>query len=145
MSTQTSDKLTSILLDGKNYNIWVRQATFGLIGRDNLEFANGETIIRVPVTPGEPVEDEKRVIREWRKNDNKVAGWLLATMEPHITKIMTYQNTTQQMWSKAEKLYGKKKNYSHIFQIQQELQLIKQRPNQSIFDLFPSYKKKLTN
>jgi hypothetical protein len=29
-------------------------------------------------------------------------------MEPHIAKIMTYQNTSQQMWSKAERLYGKK-------------------------------------
>jgi gag-polypeptide of LTR copia-type len=51
MSTQTSDKLTSILLDGKNYNIWVRQATFGLIGRDKLKFVNGEATIPVPVTP----------------------------------------------------------------------------------------------
>jgi hypothetical protein len=41
-----------------------------------------------------------------------------------------------QIWSKAEKLYGKKKNYSHIFQIQQELQFIKQQPNQSISDIF---------
>jgi gag-polypeptide of LTR copia-type len=74
MSTQTSDKLTSILLDGKNYNIWVRQATFGLIGRDKLEFVNGEATIPVPVTPENPIEDEKRAIREWRKNDNRVAA-----------------------------------------------------------------------
>jgi hypothetical protein len=44
----------------------------------------------VPPTPGEPTKDEKRAIREWRNNDNIVAGWLLATMEPHIAKIMTY-------------------------------------------------------
>jgi hypothetical protein len=57
-------------------------------------------------------------------------------MESHIVKIMTYQNTAQQMWNKAKKLYGKKKNYSHIFQIQQELQLIKQQLNQIISELF---------
>jgi gag-polypeptide of LTR copia-type len=65
-----------------------------------------------------------------------MAGWLLATMEPHISKIMTYQDTARQMWTKAEKLYGKKKNYSHIFQIQLELQFIKQRPNQTVSELF---------
>jgi hypothetical protein len=40
------------------------------------------------------------------------------------------------MWEKIEKLYGKKKNYSHIYQIQQEHQTIKQQQNQSIFELF---------
>jgi gag-polypeptide of LTR copia-type len=114
-----------------------------LIGRDKLEFVNEETTISVPVTSEEPTEDEKRAIREWCKNDNRVVRWLLATMEPHITKIMTYQNTAPQMWSKVEKLYGKKKNYSHIFQIQQELQLIKQQPNQSIFDLFSLLQEKI--
>jgi hypothetical protein len=64
MSTQTSDKLTSILLDGKNYNICVRHAIFGLIGGDKLEFVNGETTIPVLVTLGEPTKDEKRAIRE---------------------------------------------------------------------------------
>jgi hypothetical protein len=86
-----------------------------IISRDKLEFVNGEAIISVPVTPEKPTEDEKKAIREWCKNDNRVARWLLATMEPHIVKIMTYQNTAQQMWSKTERLYGKKKNYSHIF------------------------------
>jgi hypothetical protein len=107
-----------------------------LIGKDKLVFVNGETTIPALVTHGEPTEYEKRAIREWCKNDNRMARWLLATMEPHIAKIMTYQNTAQQIWSKAEKLYGKKKNYSHIFQIQQELQFIKQQPNQSISDIF---------
>jgi hypothetical protein len=44
---------------------------------------------------------------------------------------------------KAKKLYGKKKNYSHIFQIQQELQLIKQQPNQIISELFSLLQEKI--
>jgi gag-polypeptide of LTR copia-type len=74
MTSQTTDKLTSVLLNGKNYNIWIRQATFGLIGRDKLVFANGEITILVPTTVGEPTDDEKRAIRERRKSDNKEAG-----------------------------------------------------------------------
>jgi hypothetical protein len=45
----------------------------------------------VPIVMGEPLEDENKAIREWRKSDNRVAAWLLATMEHHISKIMTYQ------------------------------------------------------
>jgi hypothetical protein len=30
-------------------------------------------------------------------------------MEPHVAKIMTYQETTQAMWEKTEKIYDKKK------------------------------------
>jgi gag-polypeptide of LTR copia-type len=74
MSNQTTDKLTSVLLNGKNYNVWVSQVTFGLIGRDKLEFVNGEFNIPVPVTSEEPTDDEKRAIKEWRKNDNSVTG-----------------------------------------------------------------------
>jgi gag-polypeptide of LTR copia-type len=95
MTSSNSDKLTSILLDGKNYNIWARQASFGLIGREKLEYVNGEITVPVPRITGGPTDEEKKAIREWRKNDNRVAGWLLATMEPHIAKIMTYQDTAQ--------------------------------------------------
>jgi hypothetical protein len=64
MTSQTTDKLTLVLLDGKNYNICVIQATFGLIGRDKLEFVNGENTIPLSATVRERADDEKRDIRE---------------------------------------------------------------------------------
>jgi hypothetical protein len=53
-----------VLLDGKNYNILVKKVTFGIIDRDKVEFVNGEITIQVPTTVGEPIDDEKRAIRE---------------------------------------------------------------------------------
>jgi gag-polypeptide of LTR copia-type len=126
MSTQNTEKITSVMLNGKNFNMWARQATFGLVGRDRFEFVNGDITMPVPAVVGAPTVEEKVAIREWRKRDNQVAGWLLATMEPYVAKIMTYQGTTQAMWEKAEKMYDKKKNYSYIYQLQQEIQQIKQ-------------------
>jgi hypothetical protein len=64
-----------------------------LIGRDKVEYVNGEISMPTPVAAGAPTEDEKKAIREWQKNDNQVVGWLIAIMEPHIVKIMTYQIT----------------------------------------------------
>jgi hypothetical protein len=49
MTNQQADKLTSVLLNGKNYNMWVRQASFGLIDRDKIEYVNYD--IPVPVPP----------------------------------------------------------------------------------------------
>jgi gag-polypeptide of LTR copia-type len=118
MTNKNSDRLTPILLDGKNYNVWAKQTSFGLIGREKLEYVNGEITMPVPKTTGDPTNDEKKAIREWKKNENRVAGWLLATMEPHIAKIMTFQDTSQQMWDKAIRLYGKKRNHSHVYQLQ---------------------------
>jgi gag-polypeptide of LTR copia-type len=115
MSNQTVERLTSVLLDGKNYNMWARQVSFGLIGRDKLEYVNGEITKPVPRSDGALTEEVNKALKEWKKNDHKVAGWLLATMKPHIVKIMSYQDTARQMWEKAEKLYGKRMNHSHVY------------------------------
>jgi hypothetical protein len=91
---------------------------------------NGDIAMPVPAAAGGPIVEEKVIIRKWRKRDNQVVDWLLATMKPHVAKIMTYQGTAQAMWEKkAEKMYGEKKNYSYIYQLQQEIQQIKQQPN----------------
>jgi hypothetical protein len=91
---KTLKKFTLVMLNGENFNMWARQATFGLVGRDRFEFVNGDITMSVPAAAGGPTAEEKVTIREWRKRDNQVVGWLLATMEPHIAKIMTYQGTT---------------------------------------------------
>jgi hypothetical protein len=94
MSTQNTERITSMRLNGKNFNMWARHATFGQVGRDIFVFVNGD--ITMPVV-GVPTVEEKVVIREWRKRDNQVVVWLLAIMEPHVAKIMTYQGIAQAM------------------------------------------------
>jgi hypothetical protein len=73
-----------VLLDGNNYNMWTIQVSFGLIDRDKLEYVNDELTMAVQRIFEALTEDEKKTIREWRKSDNIVVGWILATMEPHI-------------------------------------------------------------
>jgi hypothetical protein len=74
MTNQQADKLTSVLLNGKKYNMWVRQASFGLIDRDKIEYVNYDIPVPVPQETSAPTEEEKKAIREWKKNDNRVAG-----------------------------------------------------------------------
>jgi gag-polypeptide of LTR copia-type len=60
MSNQAVERLTSVLLDDNNYNIWAKQVTFELVGRDKLEYVNGEISMHKPVAAEAPTEDEKR-------------------------------------------------------------------------------------
>jgi gag-polypeptide of LTR copia-type len=72
--SQPIEKLTSVMLTGKNYHLWARQATFGLIGRDKLELVNGERPTPIPKKIGESTKEEKKALREWRRDDNKVCN-----------------------------------------------------------------------
>jgi gag-polypeptide of LTR copia-type len=70
MINQQADKLTSVLLDDKNYNMWVRKVFFELISRDKLEYVNGDITVLIPEEAGAPTEEEKKGIKEWKNNDN---------------------------------------------------------------------------
>lgn len=118
MAHQT-ERLTGVLLNGKNCHLWARQVTFVLIGRDNFEHVSGEKSKPKANDPSKPTAEEKKEISEWRKSDNLVMSWLRTSMEPHISDLMTYLDTALDMWVKAETVFGKKKNYSLIFELQQ--------------------------
>jgi hypothetical protein len=70
MTNQQANKLTSILLDGKNYNMWVRQASFGLIGRDKImlivtsQYQYPKRLVSQPKRRRRPSESEKRMTIE---------------------------------------------------------------------------------
>jgi gag-polypeptide of LTR copia-type len=77
--------------------MWSRQVSFGLVGKDKSEYVNGEITKSLPKSVGALTKEENKVLKEWKKNDNKVTCWFLSTMEPHIAKIMTYQDKVRQI------------------------------------------------
>jgi hypothetical protein len=72
--SQNTEKLTYVMLNRKNYHMWAKQAIFDFIGQDKLEHVNDENPMLVPKISGEPTEEEKRAIREWRKNNNRTCS-----------------------------------------------------------------------
>jgi gag-polypeptide of LTR copia-type len=117
----TNDKLTLVLLNDNNYQVWVRQATFGLINRDKFEHVTGDKKRLIPA--GATATDAKKAsIKKWDKDDTLVIGWLLASMETQISDLMTYQNTSQEIWDKTAARFARKKNFARVYQIQQEIQ-----------------------
>jgi hypothetical protein len=97
--------------------LWATQATFGLIGRDKLELVNDERPIPISKKPNEPREDEKKALREWRRDDKKVCNWLIETIEPNISEVMSYYSSAQAMLEKTENLFSRKRNYAHNYQL----------------------------
>jgi hypothetical protein len=56
------EKLTGVMLNGKNYHLWARQVTFALSGREKLEHINGELSQPKPKIPGAPTDAEKKAL-----------------------------------------------------------------------------------
>jgi hypothetical protein len=47
----------------------------------------------------------------------KVVLWLVALMEPHISKIRTYQESTKEVWDYLQEIYDQNKKISHIYNL----------------------------
>jgi hypothetical protein len=56
------------------------------LAKKNIEYINGKIPMPILSITRAPTEEERRAIREWRKKGNRVAGWLLAIVESHISK-----------------------------------------------------------
>jgi hypothetical protein len=64
---------------------------------------------------GEPTEEEKKTIKEWQRDDNKVCSWLIANMKPNISVVMSYKNSPQSnVGEDRESLQQEEKLYTHL-------------------------------
>ena len=138
--SQQNERLTGVLLNGKNYISWARSITFSLSGRSKLEYITGDKKKPEPKVVNAPDETEKKAITEWQANDHLIMSWLLAFMELPIADLFYCTNSAKELWDKAEKLYGHKNNYAHIFQLQQNRHKIKQQ-NQSVTEILSQFQK----
>ena len=128
MSQQTdSSKLTNVLLNGRNYLSWVRAVTLALSSRGKLEFITGENQKPKPKDPQKPDETEKKAMKDWQTQDHQVMVWLLGAIEPQISDIFSYADNAESLWGMVREIYGQEQNFSHIYQLKQEVAQIKQK------------------
>ncbi|XP_078148487.1 uncharacterized protein LOC144543910 [Carex rostrata] len=121
-----STKLTTIILNGSNYIPWSRSVTIGLGGKGKLSFVTGTKAKPVADKPKEATAEETAKIEEWETMDQMIMSWLLSTMEPKISSVLMYSDTSKEIWDKAKRRYGQQKNFAHIFSLKQEIAQIKQ-------------------
>ncbi|KAJ1685052.1 hypothetical protein LUZ63_016442 [Rhynchospora breviuscula] len=120
MSIETS-KLTSELLNEKNYMSWAKSVTFALSGRGKLGHVTGSKEKPVPAKSSDITDEEKQKMEEWQMADHCVISWILASIEPRLSKMFLYTKTAKEMWQKIEGVYGQRNNYCYIYQLKQEI------------------------
>ena len=127
-----SQRLTSLLLNGRNFLPWSRAIMIALGGRSRLGHITGRTKI--------PQESDPS-FEEWQANDHKVMTWLFNSMESQIYEIFAYSDTAQALWESLDEMYGQANNSSRIFELQQGLAYSKQGANQSFTEHLGHMKK----
>jgi gag-polypeptide of LTR copia-type len=80
MDVNTSLKLTSMLLNDKNYQAWAKAVRISLKGKGKLGYINGTR-----PKPIIAIEAE-----EWEVQDSLILSWLLHSMEPNISEQINW-------------------------------------------------------
>ncbi|XP_026408129.1 uncharacterized protein LOC113303313 [Papaver somniferum] len=66
-----------------------------------------------------PSDDKK--LEEWISQDHLVMTWLLNSMEPTISNVFNFSESSKDMWDSVAELYGNQNNAARIFQLQHEI------------------------
>ncbi|RVW42670.1 Retrovirus-related Pol polyprotein from transposon TNT 1-94 [Vitis vinifera] len=129
--SNTSQRLCSVLLNEFNYLPWSRAVTIALGGRSKLGFINGKE--KAPVFDSPEYEI-------WLSKDQLVMSWILNSMERNIAGIFSYSESSLDLWEALRDMYGNQNNSARIFQIQQEVNALRQdgRPFVSLLGNFKS-------
>ncbi|XP_078165216.1 uncharacterized protein LOC144559922 [Carex rostrata] len=130
IDANTSLKLTPMLLNGKNYQLWSKWAIISLKGKGKYGHVTGDKN-KLATNP-----------EEWEIHDNLIMSWLLNSMEPQISELfMIGAETSAKLWTEIRKMYSKQNNFAHIFQIKHDTAQIKQN-QRSITQYFGAMKEK---
>jgi len=113
----SSQKLTSVPLDGRNYLAWSKAATISLKGKGLLGFINGNR--PRPANPGDAQED-------WDILDGQTFTLILNSLNPELTDIFVHYETAQEIWDAIKEQHSKQSNNSHVFQIKKDISHISQ-------------------
>ncbi|KAJ6293718.1 hypothetical protein OIU76_021891 [Salix suchowensis] len=110
--TNSSQRVTTVLLNGFNYLPWSRAVTIALGGRSRLAFINGKD--KAPDSSSSDFEN-------WLAKDKMVMSWILNSMERNLAEIFSYYQSSLELWEAVKDMYGNQNNSSRIFQIQQDI------------------------
>ncbi|KAI5318218.1 hypothetical protein L3X38_037926 [Prunus dulcis] len=112
-----NQRLCSVLLNEFNYLPWSRAVTLALGGRSKLRFVNGT--IQAP-------EDSSPEYEAWLCKDQLVMSWLLNSMDPKLSEIFNFSESSLSLWKAVKDMYGNQNNAARVFQHKRNLASLKQ-------------------
>ena len=129
-SDSASIKLVSTVFDGSSYSDWKRSTTISLDAKNKLYFVDGS----LP-KPVDSSSDEKA----WKRCNNMVIGWLIASLERSIAKTTMYFPTAHEIWDDLEGRFGSPSS-SQKYRLQERLLYTSQEPGMSVSEYFTKVK-----
>ncbi|KAJ4753730.1 01P13-1 [Rhynchospora pubera] len=126
---QNQDKLTTELLNERNYPTWARAVSFALSGRGKIGHITGTKKKPVAAKPAVPTDEETKAIEDWQMSDHQVMTCIFNSVESRLSKLFLYTNSARELWKKIETMYGSQNNHAHIYQLKQEIYRAKKGSN----------------
>ncbi|XP_062006532.1 uncharacterized protein LOC133723659 [Rosa rugosa] len=62
----------------------------------------------------------------WLCKDQLVMSWLLNSMEPKITEIFSYSESSMHLWKHVKEMYGNQNNSARVFQLKKDIASLQQ-------------------
>ncbi|CAO2832574.1 unnamed protein product [Amaranthus hypochondriacus] len=129
-SDSASNKLVSIVFDGTCFNDWKSSMMISLDAKKKTCFVDGS----LP-KPKERTIEEKA----WKRCNNMVTGWFIASLERQIAKGIMYFKTATTIWADFEGRFGNPFS-SQMYRFIEQLLNKTQEPELSIAEYFTKVK-----
>ncbi|MFV0960827.1 hypothetical protein QML37_31535, partial [Klebsiella pneumoniae] len=118
--------ISSVKLDGHNYEVWSRMFKMSIVGYKKKHIIEED-------------EPSHKIGRDasWEEDNGVVMAWLINNVEPKIANHLCFYKTAKRMWDFLRKSYSHDKNESRLLQIEEEIFHLKQG-EQNLAEYFAS-------
>ncbi|GFS34572.1 hypothetical protein Acr_00g0034750 [Actinidia rufa] len=103
--SQPAQRVTSVLLNGKNFHAWSRSFQLYLGGKCKTRWILGKE--------PKPAESDPK-FDEWVSDNCIILGWMFNSMEDRVYHMFMYHDTVHGLWTALTQMYAHARNESRI-------------------------------
>ncbi|GFZ19458.1 hypothetical protein Acr_28g0001630 [Actinidia rufa] len=107
-----AQRVTSVLLNGKNFHAWSRSFQLYLGGKRKTRWILGKE--------PKPAESDPK-FDEWVSDNCIILGWMFNSMEDRVYHMFMYHDTVHGLWTALTQMYAHARNESRIFELYREV------------------------
>ena len=111
--------ITSVIFNGKNYELWQKVVRTALKSKNKLVFIEGT--ITKPTPKGEDLSE----FNAWEMVNSMICSWIINVIDPKLHASVAYAETAYEMWQNLRKRYAVA-NTPKIHQLKTDLAACKQ-------------------
>jgi len=93
--------ITSLIFNGKNYDLWQNVVRTALRSKNKLGFIEG-TLTK----PTSKKEEDCVKLNAWEIVNSMICSWIINVIDPKCHTSVTYTDTAREMWENLPKCYA---------------------------------------